>query len=568
MHNTDRSKAARAAWKRALNGHMPHAETLDRGYENLPLHMKDVPRIDWAAIDECVSSAPMDNETKLAYYHSRNMITSPELLSTIPKTYPYKPHISESDFDLLFSKNMVERCTTAPKGYVGISTTAEKLDLTTLAPTRRRVLVVPWDHNNFIQEAAHVELCSVEDILSALHHEGAQTADISACYTHYPLPAEARAFYCFFYHHSDEKKSGWYQVTTIPTGGRHCPSLAHSVLAAITAHTQHEISVSGAQKDETTGVLNAYIDNIRICGNRKFVEAAMRIIQRRMRELNFVLNVETQFTDNYIFLGVQCQHATPTHDPCSQAGSKTIAKLRRIRSDIFEPQATYLDGLQLLGLLMWIARIAAIPLAQFYGPLKFFRRRASTSTTLEQPLRVWPCVKKDLTTWIDTSLANPMRIIKTESQEDTYVTAYSDASDEGFGGLIFQPRHCRLHLLAGHWSDEQRQMHINRKEAWALTMVVDKILALQTDGMMLGHIKIYVDNTTVCNIVDKERSRCFWANQWTLGIQQKLRLMNASVTWLPSISNLADAPSRLIWNGLVPRGTINWQTSLGDDTSQ
>jgi hypothetical protein len=90
--------------------------------------MRSAPRI-----DECVATAPMPTAMKDAYYHSKKMITSTMILDTIQKTAPYKPNLSDADFDVWHTKHMVERCPD-PKGYVKISTIPEKLYLTTMTP--------------------------------------------------------------------------------------------------------------------------------------------------------------------------------------------------------------------------------------------------------------------------------------------------------------------------------------------------------------------------------------------------------------------------------------------------
>jgi hypothetical protein len=174
-------------------------------------------------------------------------------------------------------------------------------------------------------------------------------------------------------------------------------------------------------------------------------------------------------------------------------------------------------------------------------------------------MRLWPCVTNDLKTWIKLSLSNPPRISNEHKATDpTEVIGFSDASNEGFGALIFLPENDTMHLLAGHWDSKQILAHINQKEAWALEMLVDKLLTLQQDGRTYGPTKIYIDNTTVCSILEKERSRAFWANRWTLTMHRKLNQLDVSITWLPSIANLADKPSRQQWDGNNPRGTIQW----------
>lgn len=550
-------------WKRALNGQHKSFSVLTRtpdekSYDFLPLHTKDVGRISWDNIDAYVNNAPIPTEVKEAYHISKKMMMSVDVLQTIPTTRPHKARLNERDFDTLARKVFISKCTERPRGFVQISTLPEKLDAT-LEPTRRRVLVVPWDHNNHITSTAYVPLCTIDDICSQLHTDGAVTADIAACFTHYPLTEESKHFYCFYYEHSDDSISGWYHINTIPTGGRHCPTIAQAVLLAIAATIKAE-----------NVVINAYIDNLRLCGRREEVTRGVARLKSAMHQLNFSWNIETEFSTSYTFLGVVCTHQTHPGDPkvqraTTQATTKSINKLSRIAHRIFEPDATHLDGLQLLGLLMWISRISECSLAKFYGPLKFFRRRAASNAPLDTQLKLWPCVVRSLHHWIRTAIDNNPAYIAdptTHAENDAVtVVGYSDASDEGYGALLFTKN--RMYLLAGHWTVPQRTLHINQKEALALEMLVNKLTSLATtvDHLRDANIHIYVDNTTVCSIWDKERSRAYWANNWVMRTKQLIpECLRVTLQWIPSISNLADGPSRTTRNSEYP-ANCDWSAT-------
>ena len=127
-----------------------------------------------------------------------------------------------------------------------------------------------------------------------------------------------------------------------------------------------------------------------------------------------------------------------------------------------------------VGLLIWISRITQSRLADYYGPLKFFRRRASQNCSLTAPLRVWPCIINDLNTWISKAISNPPRIIKSfEDEDQAEAIAFTDASNVGYGVVIFLPT--QTYILAEHWNTNRVTWHINRKEAFAVEICLNKI---------------------------------------------------------------------------------------------
>jgi hypothetical protein len=294
------------------------------------------------------------------------------------------------------------------------------------------------------------------DIVEGLFRPGAACLDVAACYNHYPLPKEVRNYYSFYFQHHDTSLSGWYGVTTIPTGSRHCPALAQTILMALTNEAIKRYG--GAQR------CDCYIDNVRICGSEEEVATTMNGLLALARRHLFLFNVESHFSTRYSFLGVECQHLTSELAPSTKAMEKALTKLRLTADRALDDQATYGDGLALLGILIWISRITLVDMANFYGPLKCFRRRASAMTPMYAPLKLWPSVRPDLLTWIRTAYSNVPRLYRRRDDEPHTVVAYTDASMEGYGAVIFmtdirETDHYNRHYSGG---PTRLYLHINR----------------------------------------------------------------------------------------------------------
>jgi hypothetical protein len=133
-------------------------------------------------------------------------------------------------------------------------------------------LSVPSSLNDIVLEPGEIHLQTLQDIIEVLKSTpGARTSDVSAFYTHFPLPQEARAFYCFWF------KGQVYCVKTICTGQRQCPTVAHLLTDSITQRsTRGEFVDEGVLATmlvtPTTGL--AYIDDVALAGVESAVASA------------------------------------------------------------------------------------------------------------------------------------------------------------------------------------------------------------------------------------------------------------------------------------------------------
>jgi hypothetical protein len=90
---------------------------------------------------------------------------------------------------------------------------------------------------------------------------------------------------------------------------------------------------------------------------------------------------------------------------------KTVKKLKMESQIALSPDATIEDFRALFGVLFFASRVLRLSPAEFYGPVKFLRRRLHEGSMGlmkdSDKAKLWPCMRKDLERWIDMAMSNP-----------------------------------------------------------------------------------------------------------------------------------------------------------------
>lgn len=513
-----------------------------------------VPRVNWDTLDKFVLAGKLAQE----YHHAKEHITNPNYLNALinplqiahssvtPHQHPPEADITEQDHEQLLRDAYIRPLTPTeiPLAYVDLFTAKEKLrvdcddnnpSLTQLLGaqmTRRRLITVPREMNDAPQQLEETALPTREEIINGLETEGAETHDVSAFFTHFPLPPQAQLFYCFVY------KRKHYALLTIPTGGRHCPCLAQAVSKSISNEVMRLIP--------TVQILT-YLDNFRFSGSREEVTIAVTEFKRLCVELSIQTECDNTFSAHYIFLGIRCHHKTAVAPASTSAALKSLSKLVRTFHEFTRTETpTYRTGLQLLGSLMWISPLTNINMHEFYIPLKFFRRKATT-TGLEDVIRVWACALPALKKWVRMALQNTPRTYNFEiDAQASVITLYTDACMDGFGAVAFytDDRNAqRVLITMGPWHQfwNGTQPHINQLEAAALIIGLEAVKDVQAE-----RASIFVDNSTLVAILNRGYSPQWWANQAAALLRTTLdeRYKVWQVSWIATFENISDLASR------------------------
>jgi len=493
----------------------------------LPPHIRPFENIPWETLDQFMANSEVSLYDD--YLHAKRNIVGLEELRRIRGTGEKMLELSGDDFKRFLEGGYFKPLDRPPLVSVALFTTAEKADEHG-NPTRRRLVNWPVDINRQGAAPRVTKLASRSDLLQGCRYPGATRYDIVSMYMHFPLTKESEPYYGFTWN------GEWYTLGAIPTGGTHCPALAQSVSLALVVEAMRRLRRElGGPVDIHTDV---YIDNFRFAGEKWLVAMAEHHFENICNELGFRWTKE-EYAVAYTFLGVCVDHVSME----TKAAPKSLAKLAAAAQQALAPNATVRDGFKLLGSLMWISWATEVHIADYYFALKFFRRRAA-SNNLEEPLSIWPSVMKELTRWIANAAANlPRKIPQKDAEPQEYVYVFSDACLDGFGGVCISQQ--GLHVMSGAWPRQNRHPHINQLEACALLLALKQLKHRIGTALKDQRLKIFVDNTTLFNILRRSYSPTFWGNEVAKEVASLLHDAKSwTISWIRSEEMLADSASR------------------------
>jgi hypothetical protein len=538
----------------------------------LPPHVKTVGRINWEKMDDFVLRAGRPQTTRDAYAHAKLHTLSAAILAATPSTGPKRVDLAPGDFQVFADAGYLVPLRAPPRIFVELFTTPEKMN-DAGEFTRRRLVNWPVDINAHTAEPWPIKLADRTAIVEGCAFEGAILYDIDAMFIHFPLPEDALPYHAVLH------EGALWAISSIPTGGRHCPALAHSVSEAVADEVLTRFRARCG--DEPAPKIDVYIDNFRIAGARRNCELAAELFEEVCVEIGLRFS-GGGFAGDYVFLGVQCAHRREGRPASIRAAEKSLMKLRLSAAEALDSEgATVLHAMRLLGSLMWVSSAANVELHRFYLPLKFFRRRAC-ARDLDEPLAMWPSALPGLRLWIRTALRNEPRYLREAAPDEEDAFLFSDACLDGFGGVLVLGSSVRV--FSGSWAallQPGPPPHINQLEAAALLAnLCLSLAALPPDAPRRLRANIFVDNTTLFFAVGRGYSPTFWVNEAVAETRSLLsRFASWRVAWLASAQNLADGPSRAIgpdspgiWQVLadepVPAHKADCRGAGGDDPAR
>jgi hypothetical protein len=200
------------------------------------------------------------------------------------------------------------------------------------------------------------------------------------------------------------------------------------------------------------------------------------------------------------------------------------------------------DLLAIFGQTVWGCTVTGFQLGKLYYVLKFIRRLSDRQ--LDEAIQVWPSIVE---LWSESLLK--MTTLHHEASPNPTCSAemFSDASESGWGIVIFNFKDRPMRVFAGPWSDKEASESINMLELRALRIGI-RILAslkLSTDVVELS---AFIDNTTARAWTLRRRAPKWSANQLALEVDDELKrnaIVLRHLDYVESARNFADAPSRL-----------------------
>jgi len=291
-----------------------------------------------------------------------------------------------------------------------------------------------------------------------------------------------------------------------------------------------------------------HIDNVRFLGrNGDSVNRAANSFLDNCARCNVILNKEPTNEIHEIgdFLGTTNDYARGL----VRMAEKTVNKLRDESSIAMAPEATIEDFRALFGVLFFASRVLRISLAEFYGPVKFLRRRLhEVSKGMMKDTdraKLWPCMRQDLERWIETALGNPWTN-HLERRNGVELVLVTDASTLGWGAVLYDERTGTAAATGGKWIQKRSSSEINELEAWSVRNAAEAFEE-QLNDPSLRHLLVLVDNTATLHAYRKGSAQAHLLNRAVREGQKYLPdNVKVSIAYIDSKTNqsFADPISR------------------------
>lgn len=484
-----------------------------------PVHVKDVPALRYDVVEGFAEGLGLVHRLRdlLAWNLSVDNYTSIPINDVVVSDVPDKV------IQALRGANIIEE--TPPES---VRSWGKLFTVYEEAKHRQRVILWPEFLNESISYQSQFSLPGVREQLEDIRGvKWAVAFDLSASFYQCPLNDNVKNFFAF------RTLTNVFRFTRMVMGFPPAAEVMHTVLVVL--------SLEASRRCKVPCVVSPYIDNARSGSSRREDVAVWgEAFKEVCAEAGATLNVEDVNAPHQhgSFLGIDFDYAQGR----ARLTPKTLGKLQEVRKLVFKPFLSISEIFELFGQLFHASSVLRFPIP--YHCLKFLSKRASAFSShgnLALQTTIWPCILNSLTNWIDELLRNPW----TDPLKAVlpHPILYTDASESGFGAVLFQTDG-EVFKLSGRWSPLEASRRIEELEALAVT----RALLFFGESLRNGQLTLRVDNTSVLHSVRKGYSRSYNLDkhiQETLRCLKDLQVDVVSVDYVPSAQNLADGPSRV-----------------------
>lgn len=283
-----------------------------------------------------------------------------------------------------------------------------------------------------------------------------------------------------------------------------------------------------------------YIDNFLLFGDtRAELANGVAVLKRRGRECGAVFKAEDHSPNTKAdVLGMEVQMVDKTVRLC-EAFAKKFRAFWEVYS-LKPAEQTLRQTWKLFGGIFWAMRVLDLRQIDFLDMKRFMSRRARD---LLKGFRKW----EHKVVWWKAAWADVKRVcaiiidnapVTVEIPTAVWMeSVWADASGSG-GGFVLPEKGV---VKSWKWSKNQLQHPIHLKEAWALERAVRHWRQLGQAGEGV-HLK--TDNVLVYLALRAKKASGFLFAGSIRATDDLLKGVEWTVEWVPSKSNIADAPSR------------------------
>lgn len=443
--------------------------------------------------------------------------------------------LTKADIDTLQASGLLRRSTDHSERWH-----LRSFSVTELAKERRRWITHAPSTNTppvSIKNGTHFQLAGVTSTRRSASLDWAAAIDFKAYFHQFQLDEEFEIFDIV-----DESGNRW-TLTTIPTGSNWAPCIAQIYTCAFVECVKRSLVVCHDIQ------FDIFIDNVRVSSNsRERIAEAVHLLYYWAAKFYIDINEEREEVlasmasrCPYTFLGIEYAHQFHS----IRLSEKTLQKVRSLDIST-EGISTLRQYMGTYGLLAFCSLVHRQCRAQYYFATKFLRRSAAklarqtlgAPADYDMPVTPWNIALNEMRKWKENVLVTNWQIIKTTPATRERVVIYTDASDTGYGAVLFAQTG-EVAIIADKFPPEHTCENINVKETIAVYHALTKFDTACTA------ITLKIDNTSALGALKRTASPSFALNFWVgevLHLQAWERVLHAS--YVASSANKADVPSR------------------------
>ena len=455
--------------------------------DTVPLHVTEVSAIQLEKV-----RALMNSQTKERFDDVWNQLINPQI--PVPKIQPAsKTTISQNDIDQLTKCGIIksvaeERLKMSPtKGTIVPFTTLEYRD----EKPRRRFICWPTAHNYALHDAyeAQVPISQPSTYVDAVQYDAAVKRDLRCGFYQIELPEACRCFYRFVY------QNNVYELNRMPMGHVCAPEIQQTITAVIAGDSSYCNEHTQNVRFGYPGRIDTYIDGFRFSGTHAACRDYEIWMEKRAKALKATFkDSDSMRGKQYTFVGIDFDHECKKY----RLSKSFVQKIpRNIENIILMHELETLTARLVYG-----ASVLRTNLPRYYWVIKYVRRRLSKlnkgqiSDTTE--LSLPPTIYNDLQMWMNEIKANQWQeYVSVSEDEASSAVMYTDASEAGWGGVLFLPTGEVLATGAA-WD---YKIEINFAEALAVERA---FLAFEQHWPKITNIRLMLDNSSVIASLRKE----------------------------------------------------------------
>jgi hypothetical protein len=355
------------------------------------------------------------------------------------------------------------------------------------------------------------------------------TLDFKKFYQQFEL--HTKPFWAFI--HADRV----YLLSTIATGGVFPPLFAQALSRSLLALAVRTVAAEHVVEHDCC------IDNLRLASdNIHALRAAWFELLDLCAKLGATIGeMNPPAASPYTYLGMLFSEIDgATHVELALKSKKKLTASAHMLAQ--RVPMLVVDLLAIFGQTVWGCTVTGYQLGRLYYVLKFVRRLHNRP--LDDYVSVWPSI---VDTWSSALLEmTTLRYTAQRALPTASAQMFVDASESGWGAVIFNYNNRAMRIFAGPWSEKEKRESINMLELRALRIGIRMLSTIKTEGEIV-RVAGYIDNTTARAWALRRRAPKWQANQLALEIDDELKSNNitiSSLDYVQSARNFADAPSR------------------------